>query len=105
MPFDRTAGGTASASVQSSKAVELELLNCSRRRLMSVDPALRQIKQRSKYFADRRSVVTDNRQTAAPFRTVKRECPNNHVATRSARPAKLVRHRPYARSDQSKNGT
>jgi hypothetical protein len=48
---------------------------------MSVDPALRQIKRRSKDFADRRRVVTGNRQTAAPFRTVQRKCPNNHGAT------------------------
>jgi len=48
---------------------------------MGVDPALQQIKRRSKYFADRRCVVTDNRQAAALFRTVQRECPNNHVAT------------------------
>jgi len=72
---------TALTSVQSSKTTELESLNHSRWRLMGVDPALQQIKRRSKYFADRRCVVTDNRQAAAPFRTVQRERPNNHVAT------------------------
>jgi len=61
---------TALTSVQSSKTTELESLNHSRWRLMGVDPALQQIKRRSKYFADRRCVVTDNRQAVAPFRTV-----------------------------------
>ncbi len=46
---------------------------------MGVIPAFDQLACSAEHFGERRRVVTDDRQSAAPFGTVGSECPYDHV--------------------------
>jgi hypothetical protein len=67
--------------IQTSKPAKLVPLDGSHRRLMSLISAFNQLERRAEYFAERSGIVTDDRQAAAPFGTIRSERPDDDVAT------------------------
>ena len=47
---------------------------------MGIIPAFNQLACGAEYFTSEARIVTDDRQTAAPFGTVGSECPDDNVA-------------------------
>jgi hypothetical protein len=68
---------------QTSKSAELETLDCSRRRVMSVIAALNQLERRTEHLAERNAIVANHGQSAASVGTIRSERPSRSAPSRA----------------------